>query len=126
MSGQQPLFYEDGYDALTKGIAISGKSRKAIAMAIWPGKGEGQAQSMLTRALSPEGDVKLNIENLEVILNEIDAAHFVYYLCDRYGFDRPPRKDRKAFEKSINEKMEGLAKQFSILLKEVKTLEKVK
>jgi len=123
---QQPLFYEDAYDALVKAISISGKSRKQIAMAIWPGKKEDQAQSMLTRSLSSEGDVKLNMDNIEAILNEIDAVHYIYYLCDRHGFERPSRKDRKAFEKSINEKVEGLAKQLTVLLKEVKTLEKTK
>lgn len=123
---QQALFYEDSYDALTKGIAISGKARKAIAMSIWPGKKEDQAQSMLTRALSSEGDVKLNIDNLEALLNEIDPVHYIYYLCDKHGFERPNRKDIKAFEKSINEKVEGLAKQLNVLLKEVKTLEKMK
>jgi hypothetical protein len=123
---QQLMFYEDGYDALTKGIAISGKPRKAIAMAIWPGKKEDQAQSMLTRALSPEGDVKLNLDNIEALLNEIDPIHFIHYLCDRHGFERPNRKDRKAFEKSITEKVDSLAKQFSIIVKEVKSLEKMK
>lgn len=123
---QQPLFYEDAYDAIIKAIAISGKSRKQIAMSIWPGKKEDQAQSMLTRALSPEGDVKLNIDNLEAILNEIDSIHYIYYLCDKYGFERPNRKDQKAFEKSINEKVESLSKQMNALIKEVKTLEKMK
>lgn len=126
MDQQQVLFYEDGYDALTKAIAISGKARKAIAMALWPGKKEEQAQSMLTRALSPEGDVKLNLDNIEALLNEVDPIHFINYLCDKYGFERPIRKDVKAFEKSINEKVESLAKQMSTLLKEVKTLEKMK
>ncbi len=125
MNDQQPLFYEDAYDALIKAIAVSGKSRKSISMSVWPGKKEEQAQSMLTRALSPEGDVKLNLDNIEAILNEIDPVHYIYYLCDRHGFERPSRKDKKAFEKSINEKVEGLAKQMNVLLKEVKTLEKM-
>lgn len=127
MADEQPsLFYEDAYDALVKAIAVSGKARKAIAMSIWPGKKEDQAQSMLTRALSPEGDVKLNLDNIEVILNEIDPVHYIYYLCDKHGFERPNRKDKKAFEKSINEKVESLAKWMNVLIKEVKTLEKMK
>ena len=126
MDQQQVLFYEDGYDALTKAIAISGKARKAIALAVWPGKKEEQAQSMLTRALSPEGDVKLNLDNLEALLNETDPIHFIHYLCDKHGFERPNRKDLKAFEKSINEKVDSLAKQMLMLVKEVKTLEKMK
>lgn len=123
---QQLMFYEDAYDALTKAIAVSGKSRKAIAMSVWPGKKEEQAQSMLTRALSPEGDVKLTIDNLEALLNEIDPIHFIHYLCDRFGMERTNRKDRKAFEKSINDKVDGIAKQMLMLVKEVKTLEKMK
>ena len=126
MDQQQVLFYEDGYDALTKAIAISGKARKAIALAVWPGKKEEQAQSMPTRALSPEGDVKLNLDNLEALLNETDPIHFIHYLCDKHGFERPNRKDLKAFEKSINEKVDSLAKQMLMLVKEVKTLEKMK
>lgn len=108
-NGQQPLFYEDIYDAIEKAIASSGKTKKEIASILYPGRKIETATSLLSRALTPENtDVNLNIEMILTILKETRPDDFIAYLCDEFGFERPIRKDKERFEKVIKKQVKGI------------------
>ncbi len=87
------LFYDDQYDALNRCIISSGKPQKEIACIVYPGMPVENAKSRFSRALSPENhDCKLSIDGLIAVLDNTEPEHFVHFLCDRYGYMRPPRK----------------------------------
>jgi hypothetical protein len=113
------LFYDGPYDAVQKMIAASGKRYKEVACAVYSGKSMEVAKSLLSRALSPENtDVHLNIENLEVIMAECRPDDYIFYLCDKHGFDRPAKKAKKDLQRVIqsevqliNEKLQRIIRQ---------------
>lgn len=124
--GQQPLFYEDPYDAIDKSIAASGKNRKELASVVYPGRKIETAMSLLTRAMSSENtDVNLNIEMLLTILRETRPDDFIYFLCDKFGFERPPRKDKEKFEKEIKKQVRILQDQVNSLLRQLSQMERL-
>jgi hypothetical protein len=126
-NGQQPLFYEDAYDAIEKAIASSGKTKKDLASIIYPGRKIETAMSLLTRALTPENtDVNLNLEMILTILRETRPDDFLYFLCDEFGFDRPVKKNKETFEKEIKKQVKGLQEQLVSLVRQLGHMEKIK
>lgn len=126
-NGQEYLFFEDIYDALEKSIAASGKSKKDIAAKVYPGRKIETAMSLLSRAMTPENtDVNLNMEMLRVILYETSPDHFINCLCDEFGFERPVKKDKDTFEKSIKKQVKGLQDQLVSLARQLNQMEKMK
>jgi len=123
---QVPLFYDDAYDALERAIAASGKTKKEIAAACYPGRSIETAKSLLSRALSPENnDVHLCICTILTIMRETRPDDFIHYLCDEFGFERPIRKERKQFEKTVKEGMKAIQDQFRSLAREISQMEKI-
>jgi len=118
--------YEDAYDALNQSIAATGRSRKEIAIRVYPGRPLNTAQSLLTRALSPENtDVHLSQEIIETILDATRADDYIFYLCEKYGFERPGKKPA-ALESDIRLGLQGMQRQMSELMKKVEKLEREK
>lgn len=99
------LFYDGPYDALQKSIATSGKPQKEIACHLYPGRDISTAKSLLSRAMSPENmDVHLSVEKIEAIMDETRPDDFIFYLCDKYGFERPSRKTKKDIRREIQKR----------------------
>lgn len=115
--------YEDAYDALNQAIAETGRSRKEIAARVYPGRKIETAHSLLSRALSPENtDVHLTQEMVETIMEASRPDDYIFYLCDKFGFDRPARKPA-ALEADIRMSMQDMQRQMAELLKKVKRME---
>lgn len=130
MDSQQPLFYEDIMDAIAKMVNGNpqGLSIKQIAMELWPARNPDTGRSTLSRSLSPEHhDQNLNPEELDKIM-EITRApeHVINYLCDKYGFERPSRKDKESFKKEVRQDLKGLMEQLKHISRKVETLESEK
>ncbi|MGA2332287.1 MAG: hypothetical protein ABSG75_11060 [Syntrophales bacterium] len=118
------LFYDGPYDAIDKAIANSGKTKKAVASVIYPGRQPETAKSLLSRALSPDNtDVRLSVENLEAILNETRPDDYIFYLCDKYGFERPNRKLKKDFRKELETEIRDIGNRLKVLVKKLPELE---
>lgn len=117
-------FYESYYDALQKSIALSGKTMKAIAAAVYPGRQIETAKSLLSRALSPENnDVHINLENLDVIINETRVEDFLFCLCDKHGFERPVRKTTETIKKDIHSEVSEINAKLKNLLRQLPALD---
>ena len=126
-NGQQPLFYEDIYEAIEKAIGVSGKTKKELAMILYPGRQIDTAKSLLSRALSPENtDVHLSIEMLITLLKETRPEDIIYYLCDEFGFERPHKKDTASFEREIKNKVRGLKEQLNGIARGLEQMERVR
>jgi hypothetical protein len=116
ISNQEQLFYDGPYDSLEKSIALSGKTRKHIAEAVYPGRQPETAKSLLSRALSPENtDVHLNIENLKVILRETRPDDFIFWLCDEFGFERPRKKTSDNYKQDLAKALNEINLRLKIL-----------
>jgi len=125
-TGQGSLFYEDEYDALNKGMAATGKTRKDISTSLYPGKKLEDALSLFSRIMSPQStDMNLKVEQLWKILDETRADDFLYYLCDRYSFNRPTKKSKATFQDEVKEQVGKLQNQMAILLKQITQLERI-
>lgn len=127
---QFPMFYEDVNDAISKMINgnPNGLSIKQIAMTLWPSRNPDTARSVLSRAMNPENhDVQISPEELDKII-EITGApeHLLFYLCDKYGFDRPARKDKEKFEKEIKKHIKDMQEQMSSIVRQLNQIEKMK
>lgn len=121
---QDFLFYDGPLDAVEKSIAVSGKPKKAIAEAVWPGRQPETAKSLLSRALAPDNtDVNLNVENLLVIMREARPDDFIYFLCDEFGFERPDKKTPDKIKQDIAEEVKQIRGQLAALLRQLPTLE---
>jgi hypothetical protein len=121
---QDFLFYDGPLDAVEKSIAVSGKPKKAIAEAVWPGRQPETAKSLLSRALSPENtDVNLNVENLLTIMRETRPDDFIYFLCDDFGFERPAKKTSDKIKSDIVEEVKQIRGHLAALLRQLPTLE---
>jgi hypothetical protein len=118
------LFYDGPYDALEKSIAQSGKPKKQIASAVYPGRQCDTAKSLLSRAMSPENsDVRISIENLLVIMKETRAEDFIYFLCDEFGFERPVKRLKKDVKRQIQEELAKISARMAQLTKSLPQLE---
>lgn len=117
------LFYENAYDALTKTINQSNIPQKEIACAIYPGCEMSTAKSRFSRAMSPESDVKLHLENIITILKMAGASDFIFYLCDEFGFERPQRKAKKDVRRELEVQIKEINKNLTVLIKRLPDLQ---
>jgi hypothetical protein len=128
-NGQQPLFYEDIMDALNKMININpkGLTIKQIAMELWPSRNPDTARSVLSRAMNPEHhDHNLSPEELLQTMKITDAPeHIINFLCDEFGFERPPKKERGHFERTVKEGVKSIQEQLKQLTREIARMEKM-
>ncbi|MEW6485778.1 MAG: hypothetical protein AB1423_14390 [Pseudomonadota bacterium] len=129
-NGQIPMFYEDINDAISKMVNgnPNGLSIKQIAMTLWPSRNPDTARSVLSRAMNTENhDVQISPEELDKIM-EITGApeHILFYLCDKYGFERPPRKNKETFEKEMKKQVKGIQDQLGLLMRQLHQIEKMK
>jgi len=105
---QGKLFYEDIYDALQKMVHGNAYDlrMKEIASSLFPSKKPETARNTLSRALAEEyPDVNLNPGEM-VKLMELSGRpeDVIYYLCDRFNFERPPRKIRDSLKHEVMER----------------------
>lgn len=118
------LFYDGPFDALEKSIAFSGKPKKAIAEAIYPGRQPDTAKSLLSRSMSSENtDVRLSVENLLVIMRETRPEDFLFFLCDEFGFERPNKKTSDTIKKDIQAEFHEINSRLKILIRQLPALE---
>ena len=97
MEFKPPLYYDDIFEALDIQIMQSGLSKKELAAMIWPGRRIETAKSLFSRATNPENtDVHLFVEHLVALMDQIGADHIINFLCDRYFFQRPAKRDPQA------------------------------
>lgn len=124
---QESLFYEDIYEATDHAIASTGKQKKEIAANIYPGRNIETAKSLLTRALSPENsDVHYTVEMMLAIMAETRPEDVLYFLCDHFGFDRPARKDKESFERTMKKQVRVLVDSLMRIQKDLKNYEAMK
>lgn len=118
--------YEDGYEALEAAIAATGVSRKELAALCYPGRRIETAFSLFSRAMNPENtDVNLTNEQKEIILKRCRADDYIYYLCDKYGFERPEKK-KNAIEVELRHSMMQMQKQMMDMMQKLEKIEKEK
>ena len=127
MEFKAPAYYDDIYEAIDLQIMVSGKSQKELAAVLYPGRQIETAKSLFSRAKSPENtDVNLSIEKLMALLDHAGAEHIIYYLCDRFFFQRPQRRSEVAAEIDDNIKIENLIRQFEAMASQVRKLRRRK
>ncbi len=98
------MFYEDVYDALQKTVSGNpqGLAMKQVASALWPTRNPETARSVLSRALNPENnEVKLGPEEIEKVMELCGPEHVIFYLCDKFGFERPHKKRDLTLEEEV-------------------------
>ena len=118
--------FDDAYDALNQSIAETGRPRKAIAAKIYPGRKLSTAEGLFSRMMTPENDdVHLTQEAVEAIMEETRPDDYIYYLCDKYGFERPPRKPA-ALEAEIRLSLAGMQKQLVEMMAKLERQEREK
>lgn len=121
-----PLFYEDIFDALNKTTNGNpqGLVLKQIASDLWPSRNPDTARSLLSRALNPENtDARLSPDEVVRLMDVCGPEHVLFFLCDRFGFDRPVKKNRSKFEKEVKDIMKGLTEQMQHVARQIKALE---
>ena len=118
--------YEDAYEALEAAMNATGKSRKELAALCYPGRRLETAFSLFSRAMNPENtDVNLTNEQKEIILKNTRADDYIYYLCDKFGFERP-EKQKNAIEDELRLSMMSMQKQMLDMMQKLEKIEKEK
>jgi len=117
------ISYDDVYEAIDLQILNSGLSKKELAAALFPGRSIETAKSLFSRALSPENtDVHLRVEHLIAMMDQTGAEHIINFLCDRYFFHRPSRRDPQAASMDRDEQVKCLLQQFEEITVRMKRL----
>ncbi len=123
MPFKPPIYYDDIFEAVDLQIMASGQSKKELAAHLWPGRRIETAKSLFSRALNPENtDVHLTVEQLMAMMDVIGAEHVINFLCDRYFFQRPSKRDPQAQTLDRQQQVEGLILQFEDLAVKMRTL----
>lgn len=123
MEFKQPIYYDDVYEAVDLQILQSGLSKKELAAHLWPGRSIETAKSLFSRAISPENtDVHLRVEHLIALMDQMGADHIINFLCDRYFFQRPEKRDPQAAELDKQEQMNQLVRQLEQMTVRMKGL----
>lgn len=109
------LIYDGIMDALNRMVWANpkGMSMKEIGIKLYPSKVPDTARNTLSRAISEEyGDVNLDPEELIKTMEITEAPeHIIYFMCDHFGFERPPRKNKNTFEKQIEQQFQSVLSQ---------------
>lgn len=124
---QAPLFYEDVIDAINKTVAgnAKGLSIKQIAADMWPARNPDTARSEFSRCLNPE-DHSHNLDPEEIVrMMEITEApeHMIFFLCDRFGFERPGVKDKDTFKRELKQGLKTAVDILKVVARGVEKLE---
>ena len=120
----QNFQYEGPEDALEKSIVITGKTRKEVAVALYPDCAMETAKSRLSRALSTEHhDVNISLGHLLIIMKETRPDDFINFLCDKFGFDRPERKTTETIKKDIHSEVSEINAKLKNLLRQLPALD---
>lgn len=123
MPFKPPIYYDDIFEAVDLQIMASGQSKKELAAHLWPGRRIETAKSLFSRALNPENtDVHLTVEQLMAMMDVIGAEHVINFLCDRYFYQRPSKRDPQAQTLDRQQQVEGLILQFEDLAVKMRTL----
>lgn len=123
-----PIFYEDIYDALTKMVNTNprGLNMKQIACELWPARHPDTARSALSRALNPENhDVNLDPEEMIKLMEICGPEHVMFFLCDRFLFDRTTKKNKTTFEREVKTNFKSLLEGVKQLGQKIQDLEKI-
>lgn len=123
MKFNAPPFYDDIWEALDLQILNSGLSKKELAAHIYPGRSIETAKSLFSRALSPEiTNVNLHVEQLIAMMDQMGAEHIINFICDRYFFQRPAKRDPQAMKLDKEASIDGLLDQFEAMRFKLKQL----
>ena len=127
---QESLLCEGIMDAVSKMVYGNpkGLNLKQFGMSLWPAKNEDSARSEFSRAISEQySNVNLTLEELEKVMDiSGNPEVIVNYLCDRFGFDRPHKKNVATFEQGIEAKVGSLQTQLKDVMREIQNLAKLK
>lgn len=88
---QNELIHEDWRDALRHVVKALG-GMEAVGAELWPGKARKAAGAWLSDCLNPERPAKLDIEELQQLLQMAreKGVHLgLYFLCDDLGYSHP-------------------------------------
>lgn len=109
---QQPLFFEDIYDAL-RFVVQSAGGAKRVGAVLYPGKSTDAAGRVLMDCLNPGRAEKLDPEQLMVLLrlgHEAGCHAAVDYLCAGAGYAKPtpinPDDERAELQREVIKQME--------------------
>lgn len=123
MEFKPPIYYDDIFEAVDFQVMQSGLSRKELAATLWPGRRIETAKSLFSRATNPENtDVHLYVEHLVALMDLIGAEHVINFLCDRYFYQRPQKRDLQAAALDKQQQAEALVNQFQELTWRMKLL----
>lgn len=120
--------YIDGYDALKRGIRVSGKNDKEVAVILWPPRHDAKdvekaintAKSRLSNMLS--GLEKPTLDKILAIMEASRPDDFIYFLCDYFNFTRPARKSQDDILKEVQDEIKTTASALELLIKKVSLL----
>jgi hypothetical protein len=90
--GQQKLFYEDEYEALTLMISHSTKSRSELAHFLFPDKKHDTAYARLTACITNGKDERLSFGQIIAAMKFCECYEPLLYACDETLHARPDRK----------------------------------
>ncbi len=125
-----PLFYDGIMDAINKMVHGNPKGLKIkqIAMDLWPSANPDTARSAFSRAIN-ENNTEQNLTPEELITTmKITEApeHIIYCLCDEFGFERPPKRDRRSLERNVTENLKSIQEQMKAITKMVSLIDSTK
>ena len=124
------LFYDSIWDALGRTVHSNtkGYNIKQIGSRLWPSKEVENARATLSKAINPDNEsVNLDPEELIKTMEITEAPeHIIYFLCDYFGFDRPPRKNKTAFETQIKEQFQDVVSQVTNIGKLIEKMQQCK
>jgi predicted ribosome quality control (RQC) complex YloA/Tae2 family protein len=123
------MFYEDIYDALRKTVDTNprGLKIKTIACEIWPAKHPDTARSELSRSLNPEDrNANLRPEEIVRLMEVCGPEHVLYYLCDRFIYERTMKKNKAGFEREMKSELKQLLDGVMHLGRKIEDLERIK
>lgn len=109
---QQPLFFEDIFDALKHVVQASGGA-KVVGHRVFPHKEQPDAAArLLMDCLNPGRSEKLDPEQLLVMLrigHEAGCHQAIHYICNHAGYSAPepiePEDERAALQRQFNSRV---------------------
>ena len=92
MSLQIKLFYEDEFEALNLMISASGKSKKELAVFLFPHLKPVSAYARLTACLNPDKDERLTFGQIIAAMKFCERYDPLMFACDETMHGRPDRR----------------------------------
>lgn len=130
MINKTALIYEDINDAISRMVNGNpmGISLKQIAMELWPSRNPNTARSALSRAMSSDyKDMRLSPQELDKLMEITGRPEdIIFFLCDKYSYERPAKKDKVSFEREIRSELKSLIDTLRHVKRKVEQLERMK